>query len=95
MQHKTHKAVDVRVVPLLDFSCLPGGSAPRRREAQQAQAAGVAEQATVAAPAEASPEAPIHTQPQSKPAEAAIACLGPLAMLPPKPAAMRREFIFA
>ena len=97
MPRKTHKkAVDACLVPRLDFSCLPGGAAARRQDTRQSQSssADVQPLAQVAAPAEASPEALHMMQPPSKPVEAAIACLGPLAMLPPKPAAMRREFVF-
>lgn len=83
----------IAVVPRLDFSCLHGGVAPRRGEARQPTAAEQQAVAQVAAPAEASPEA-LNTHPQAKPVAAAIACLGPLAMLPPKQPAMRREFIF-
>ena len=93
MPQKTHKIV--HVVPRLDFSCLHGGAAPRRGEMRQTIVAQDQQAvAQVAAPAEASPEG-LKLQPHAtKPVEAAIACLGPLAMLPPKQPAMRREFTF-
>ena len=89
LPQKTYKIF--HVVPRLDFSCLHGGAAPREvRKSTAAQEQ--QEMAQVAAPAEASPEA--LSMPHTKPVEAAIACLGPLAMLPPKQPAMRREFTF-
>ena len=101
MLYKSRKPVDALLVPRLDFSFLHGGAAPRLAP-QQTQPAGAgqvqavkvvhAAVAQVLAPAEESSEAPLSVQPPS--IEAAIACLGPLAMQPPKQAAMRREFVF-
>jgi hypothetical protein len=90
----TFKAVDVSIVPRLDFSCLHSAP-PRWPQQTQATGAGVPVVAHVAAPAEASPDAKLPMMPPSKPAAAAIAVLGPLAMLPPKQPAMRREYALA
>lgn len=80
------------MVPRLDFSGIHGGAALRRGEEQQSTFAQKHQAvAQVAAPAEASPEA-LKMQPHAKPIKAA--CLGPLAMLPPKQPAMCREFTF-
>ena len=91
----SHKAVDVSLVPRLDFSCLHSSTPPRRPQQMQATGTGVPLAAHVAAPAEASPDAKLPMMPPSKPAAAAIANLGPLAMLPPKQPAMRREYALA